>query len=59
MPKGKEKKAMEPRKLALMALIVVSITLLGVLLLNKNNLCEVSFRSGGTEIVAHMAYETK
>ncbi|UAN48613.1 type I toxin-antitoxin system Hok family toxin [Serratia sp. JSRIV001] len=50
---------MEPRKLALMALIVVSITLLGVLLLNKNNLCEVSFRSGGTEIVAHMAYETK
>ncbi len=59
MPKGKEKKAMEPQKLALMALIVVSIALLGALLLNKNNLCDVSFRSGGMEIVAHMAYETK
>lgn len=59
MPEGKEKKAMEPQKLALMALIVVSIALLGALLINKNNLCDVSFRSGGTEIVARMAYETK
>ncbi|PNK92821.1 hypothetical protein CEQ31_005000 [Serratia odorifera] len=50
---------MEPHKLALLSLIVVSIALLGALLLNKNNLCDVSFRSGGTEIVAHMAYETK
>ncbi|WP_257014301.1 type I toxin-antitoxin system Hok family toxin [Serratia fonticola] len=50
---------MKPQKLALMALIVVSIALLGALLLNKNNLCDVSFRSGGMEIVAHMAYETK
>lgn len=50
---------MEPQKLSLIALIVISITVLGVLLLNKKNLCDVSFRSGGTEIVAHMAYETK
>ncbi|MBE0152953.1 type I toxin-antitoxin system hok family toxin [Serratia sp. PL7] len=45
---------MKPQKLALMALIVVSIAQLGTLLLS-----DVSFRSGGMEIVAHMAYETK
>lgn len=50
---------MKPQKLALMALIVISITLLGVLLLNKKNLCDVSIRSGGTEIVAHMDYESR
>lgn len=49
---------MKPQKLALLALIVVSITLLGVLLLNNKTLCDVSFRSGGTELVAHMAYES-
>ncbi|PWI80310.1 type I toxin-antitoxin system hok family toxin, partial [Enterobacter sp. CGMCC 5087] len=38
---------MKPQKLALMALIVIGITLLGVLLLNNKNLCDVSFRSGG------------
>ncbi|RYM55456.1 hypothetical protein BSR03_27040 [Serratia proteamaculans] len=43
----------------MMALIVVSIALLGALLLNKGNLCEVSFRSGRAEIVAYMAYETR
>ncbi|ECF2367663.1 Hok/Gef family protein [Salmonella enterica subsp. enterica serovar Mountpleasant] len=46
---------MKPQKLALLALIVVSITYLGVLLLSNKILCDVSFRSGGTEIVAHMA----
>lgn len=50
---------MEPQKLALLALIVISITLLGALLLNNKNLCDVSFRNGGMEIVAHMAYETR
>ncbi|HHR4201232.1 TPA: Hok/Gef family protein [Salmonella enterica] len=47
---------MKPQKLALLALIVVSITYLDVLLLSNKTLCDVSFRSGGTEIVAHMAY---
>ncbi|EKS7765890.1 Hok/Gef family protein [Edwardsiella piscicida] len=47
---------MEPHKPALIALIVISITLLGILLLTKQNLCDVSFRSGKVEIVAHMAY---
>ncbi|EIN0891329.1 Hok/Gef family protein, partial [Salmonella enterica] len=32
---------MKPQKLALLALIVVSITLLGVLLLNNKTLCDV------------------
>ncbi|EBQ9442732.1 type I toxin-antitoxin system hok family toxin, partial [Salmonella enterica] len=32
---------MEPQKLALLALIVASITLLGVLLLNNKTLCDV------------------
>ncbi|AXC72999.1 type I toxin-antitoxin system hok family toxin [Salmonella enterica subsp. diarizonae serovar 48:i:z] len=50
---------MKPQKLALLALIVVSITLPGVLLLNNKNLRDVSFRSGGTEVVAHMAYESR
>lgn len=50
---------MKPQILALMALIVIGITLLGVMLLNNKNLCDVSFRSGGTETVAHMAYETR
>lgn len=50
---------MKPQRMALMALIVIGITLLGVLLLNNQHLCDVSFRSGGTEIVAHMAYETR
>ncbi|ECG1392065.1 TPA_asm: Hok/Gef family protein [Salmonella enterica subsp. houtenae serovar 45:g,z51:-] len=50
---------MEPQKLALLALIVVSATLLGVLLLNNKNLCDVSFRSGETELVAHMAYASR
>ncbi|HGB5008783.1 TPA: Hok/Gef family protein [Salmonella enterica subsp. diarizonae serovar 61:r:-] len=50
---------MKPLKAALIALIVVSLTLLGVLLLNNKNLCDVSFRSGGTELVAHMAYESR
>lgn len=47
---------MKPQKLALLALMVVSITCLGVLLLSNETLCYVSFRSGGTEIVAYMAY---
>ncbi|AGH74011.1 Hok/Gef family protein [Edwardsiella piscicida] len=47
---------MEPQKPALIALIVISITLLGVLLLTNKSLCDVSFRSGKVEIVAHMAY---
>lgn len=50
---------MKPFKLALLALIVISITLLGVLLFNHKNLCDVHLRSGDTEIVAHMAYETR
>ncbi len=50
---------MKPLKAALIALIVVSLTLLGVLLLNNKNLCDVSFRSGGTELVAHMAYASR
>ncbi|HFW3112009.1 TPA: Hok/Gef family protein [Salmonella enterica subsp. diarizonae serovar 61:r:-] len=50
---------MKPLKAALIALIVVSLTLLGVLLLNNKNLCDVSFRSGGAELVAHMAYESR
>ncbi|EAU9427448.1 Hok/Gef family protein, partial [Salmonella enterica] len=32
---------MKPQKLALLALIVVSITLLGALLLNNKTLCDV------------------
>ncbi len=52
-------KAMEPQKLALLALIVVSAVCLGALLLSNKNLCDVSFRSGKTEIVAHMAYESR
>lgn len=58
-PHGKERTAMKPQKLALLALIVVSITLPGVLLLNNKTLCDISFRSGGTEVVAHMAYESR
>lgn len=50
---------MKPLKAALIALIVVSLTLLGVLLLNNKNLCDVSFRSGRTELVAHMAYASR
>ncbi|HHR8280209.1 TPA: Hok/Gef family protein [Salmonella enterica subsp. enterica serovar Muenchen] len=50
---------MKPQKMALLALIVVGITLLGVLLLSNKNLCDVSFRSGKTEVVAHMAYESR
>lgn len=57
--RSRRNEAMEPQKLALLALIVVSITLLGVLLLNNKTLCDVSFRSGGTEVVAHMAYESR
>lgn len=52
-------KAMEPLKAALIALIVVGVVCLGVLLLGNKNLCDVSFRSGGTEIVAHMAYVSR
>ncbi|EJZ6343203.1 type I toxin-antitoxin system Hok family toxin [Salmonella enterica] len=48
---------MEPQKLALLALIVVGAVCLGALLLGNKNLCDVSFRSGKTEIVAHMAYD--
>lgn len=50
---------MKPQKPALVALIVISITLLGVLLLTNKKLCEVRFRSGGTEVVASMAYESR
>lgn len=52
-------KAMEPLKAALMALIVVGAVCLGALLLGNKNLCDVSFRSGKTEVVAHMAYESR
>ncbi|AXC64651.1 hypothetical protein DOE63_02725 [Salmonella enterica subsp. diarizonae serovar 59:z10:-] len=58
-PKGQGERGYEATKLALLALIVVSITLLGVLLLNNKTLCDVSFRSGGTEVVAHMAYASR
>ncbi|HAT1681648.1 TPA: type I toxin-antitoxin system Hok family toxin [Klebsiella oxytoca] len=58
-PYGKEKTAMEPLKAALIALIVVSAVCLGALLLSKKNLCDVSFRNGNTELVAHMAYESR
>lgn len=50
---------MEPQKLALLALIVVGAVCLGALLLSNKNLCDVSFRSGKTEIVAYMAYESR
>ncbi|ECJ4481212.1 type I toxin-antitoxin system hok family toxin [Salmonella enterica subsp. diarizonae] len=50
---------MKPQKLALLALIVVGAVCLGALLLGNKNLCDVSFRSGKTEIVAHMAYESR
>ncbi|ECJ7920614.1 type I toxin-antitoxin system Hok family toxin [Salmonella enterica] len=50
---------MEPQKVALLALIVVGAACLGALLLSNKNLCDVSFRSGKTEIVAHMAYESR
>ncbi|EAP0944953.1 Hok/Gef family protein [Salmonella enterica] len=50
---------MEPQKLALIALIVAGAVCLGALLLSNKNLCDVSFRSGKTEIVAHMAYESR
>ncbi|EAP7866737.1 Hok/Gef family protein [Salmonella enterica] len=50
---------MEPQKLALIALIVVGAACLGALLLGNKHLCDVSFRSGKTEIVAHMAYESR
>lgn len=52
-------KAMEPLKAALLALIVVGAVCLGVLLLSNKHLCDVSFRSGKTEIVAHMAYASR
>lgn len=52
-------KAMEPQKLALIALIVVGAVCLVALLLGNKHLCDVSFRSGKTEIVAHMAYESR
>ncbi|HEC7609240.1 TPA: Hok/Gef family protein [Salmonella enterica subsp. enterica serovar Muenchen] len=50
---------MEPLKAALLALIVVGAVCLGALLLSNKNLCDVSFRSGKTEVVAHMAYESR
>ncbi|MDJ6848643.1 type I toxin-antitoxin system Hok family toxin [Salmonella enterica] len=50
---------MKPQKLALIALIVVGAACLGALLLGNKHLCDVSFRSGKTEIVAHMAYESR
>ncbi|MEG1111249.1 MAG: Hok/Gef family protein [Hafnia sp.] len=50
---------MKPQKPALFALIVISITLLGVLLLTNQKLCEVRIRSGETEVVASMAYESR
>ncbi|OHI10042.1 hypothetical protein A7S16_18290 [Salmonella enterica] len=59
VPYGKENEAMEPQKVALLALIVVGAVCLGALLLSNKNLCDVSFRSGKTEIVAHMAYESR
>lgn len=52
-------KAMEPLKAALVALIVVGVVCLGALLLGNKNLCDVSFRSGKTEVVAHMAYASR
>ncbi|EBN8996684.1 hypothetical protein AO411_2030215 [Salmonella enterica subsp. enterica serovar Sarajane] len=59
VPYGKENEAMEPQKLALLALIVVGAVCLGALLLSNKNLCDVTFKSGKTEIVAHMAYESR
>lgn len=51
---------MQPQKRVLvMILIIIGIVFLGTLLLSKTNLCDVSIRSGRTEIVAHMAYESK
>ncbi|EAA7440294.1 Hok/Gef family protein [Salmonella enterica] len=50
---------MESQKLALLALIVVGAVCLGTILLSNKNLCDVSSHSGKTEIVAHMAYESR
>uniref|UniRef100_UPI0032E3685C Hok/Gef family protein n=1 Tax=Salmonella enterica TaxID=28901 RepID=UPI0032E3685C len=51
--------AVESQKLALLALIVVGAVCLGTILLSNKNLCDVSSHSGKTEIVAHMAYESR
>lgn len=48
---------MSKRKAILIAIITVSITLMGVLLIMRKSLCEIHIRSGQTEISAFMAYE--
>ncbi|ECT1021317.1 type I toxin-antitoxin system hok family toxin [Salmonella enterica] len=50
---------MEPLKAALTALIIAGAVYLGSLLLTNKHLCDVSFRSGKAEIVAHMAYASR
>ncbi len=57
-PKGKDKEAIMPQKLVVMALVVICITVLVFTWMTRKTLCEIRIRSGGTEVAAMMAYES-
>ncbi|EOV1814035.1 Hok/Gef family protein [Salmonella enterica subsp. diarizonae serovar 18:I,v:z] len=58
MPYGKEKRGYGATKTSVNSADRCWCGVLRCALGNKN-LCDVSFRSGKTEIVAHMAYESR
>ncbi len=46
-------------KTAVMALLIVCVTVLAFTALVRDSLCELSVRQGGTEIRAYLAYEPR
>ncbi len=57
VPKGKEKQAMKQQKTMLIALIVISLTVIVTALVTRKDLCEVRIRPGQTEVAVFTAYE--
>ncbi len=57
-PKGKETLTMKQQK-AIFIAIVICIAALAVVLVMREDLCEVRIRSGQTEVTVFMDYETR
>ncbi|MCU5771949.1 Hok/Gef family protein [Erwiniaceae bacterium BAC15a-03b] len=50
---------MTPLKLRLLSLIIICATILIIVWISRNSLCELSVRRGNTEVVATLAYESR
>lgn len=50
---------MKTQRAIVIAVIAIGITVLGVMLITRKNLCEIRIRNGQAEVAVFMAYESE